>query len=478
MTFLCPSRFPSIRALVLLLTTVPWGLCLAASSSRVAAREKSASCGPVALESVLSLLGDTVSAAKCAELAETDANGVTTMAGLVRAARSLDIPARAMHLTPDELAAVDTPSILHVVLPHEKDHFVVFRGRRGRQLEIGDPSGKIASMLMTPAQLRLMWDGNCLVFTGKPFRVSLIVSILRARNVLSVVAGLALGVLGSSYVILRFLKGAGRGEPNPTGEKIGWFGLTATGAVVIGVLSLLLVWTDHGGPTGQLQLVPGMSVLDVGEIEWTSSFATSVWICNAGQGPVKIYNDKVKSSVAWIRARATDANLPARAKGELKISVMPRRRVGPFEHTVLIPSSGSVGPATLEVKGFVLGPGVPYPSRFYFGRVKPRQLLRKEFIYFARKPDAHVQKVSCGSHLIEAHITKKNSFVTAITVVLSAPTKAGSFQDTVEIVADDQSEKRLAIPLEGTVESGVDEDHTYADAHDQPLGEEERTSQW
>ena len=80
------------------------------------------SCGPLALAKALYLLGHSVDASRCAERVRTAADGSTTMAGLVSAARSLGETAIGMRLSPAELALVNRPAILHVRLPHASEH--------------------------------------------------------------------------------------------------------------------------------------------------------------------------------------------------------------------------------------------------------------------------------------------------------------------------------------------------------------------
>jgi hypothetical protein len=423
----------------------------AAGASGNMANHRFEACGPVALREALSLLACDVNATECADLAGTDVNGVTPMEGLLRAAQSLKVPARALHLTPHELALIDAPAILHASLPRDRDHFVVFRGAKDARLDISDPSNKVHSMLLTPSQLGLMWDGRCVVFARQPRWAVLKVSVHRARTVLAGAAGLALGIVGASYVLARMAK---RGRTDDSGarrERTVLVRMVGIGAAASVVLLLLYVWTAPQRLRGSSPVLLGADVLDLGEIDWMTSSVTSLWISNQGQGPVEVYNGKIQSSSAWIRARASKPNLAPGAKGELKITVRPQRKVGPFAHSVLIPFSGNAGVAPLKIRGSVSGPGTAYPPRLYLGRVKPRQALHRKLFYFARKPDAHVREIRCGSHPVEAHFVSRNAFVTEIEVVLSAPTAAGTLRDALEIITDDRPQARVVVPLEGTV---------------------------
>ncbi len=451
-SFLSCKRTPHILLCHVVLLVILWpGLSTARGLSKDVARARSEACGPAALRSALSLLGRDVNPAACADLAETDANGVTTMAGLLRAVRSLQIPARAMRVTPHELALIDAPAILHASLPGDRDHFVVFRGPEGARLEISDPSNKIQSALLTPAQLGLMWDGHCIVFTPKPLRTYLRVAVHRARAVLASVLGLALGVIGSSYVLARMSKGVRTEIQSAVRERIALFRMVGLGTVAGVVLLLLCVWiVPQDGRAGSPVFL-GADVLDVGEIDWMTSFATSVWTCNEGRRPIQVYNNKIKSSSASVRAKASQVELPAGTKGELKIALRPQRRVGPFEHSLLVPFSDDAGVATLKVRGSVLGPGTVYPPRLYFGRVESTQLLRRKLLYFAHRPEARVQEIRCGSHSIETHVVSRSAFLTEIEVILPVPREEGDLRGTLEILADDRPEGGIVVPFEGTV---------------------------
>jgi|GEM_PF-4236284 len=135
-----------LAAGIALVPTVPFGSpsCTATEAPVPAKLSQNAvrSCGPLTLVKALSLLGCSAEADRCAALAGTDANGVTTLAGLLKAAKALGQRAAAMNLTPRELSLVNRPAILHVSMPHVADHFLVFAFSDGRSFELTDPGHK------------------------------------------------------------------------------------------------------------------------------------------------------------------------------------------------------------------------------------------------------------------------------------------------------------------------------------------------
>ena len=183
MTTECPTEstmyFPigrSLVSLLLCLFTVITCTTLLQAETQVVSNTKVSdealhSCGVQALQIAMSLAGHSVDISKCAELAGIDPNGATTLANLQSAAKALGQTTRGMQLSPEELAFIGCPAVLHVSLPGAKSHFLVFESSDKGCFELIDSARNGQKNLYTADQLRLMWKGNCIVFTETPFLV-------------------------------------------------------------------------------------------------------------------------------------------------------------------------------------------------------------------------------------------------------------------------------------------------------------------
>lgn len=168
-----------------------------------------APCGPGALHVALSLLGASVDLDSCLQLTQVDPNGTTTLANIQAAASTLGYAASGMRLTPEELAGLTVPAILHVTLPSEAQHFLVYRPGDGSHIRLIDPSMTGLAEAFTPDQLGLMWEGDCLVFTSKAVAAKLKVALGRVSVVLRLCVG---GIRGAGHK--QFAQATSRWENN------------------------------------------------------------------------------------------------------------------------------------------------------------------------------------------------------------------------------------------------------------------------
>lgn len=116
-------------------------------------------CGVVCLASIVRYYGGYASLEKLREDSGTGPTG-TTMLGLYQAAGKAGLTATGYNADLDQLAALNQPCILHVILDGRIQHFVVCYGMAGDRFVIGDPSMGIR--LMTRDELAAVWTKTLL----------------------------------------------------------------------------------------------------------------------------------------------------------------------------------------------------------------------------------------------------------------------------------------------------------------------------
>ena len=255
------------------------------------------SCGPHSLRTVMSLLGHHVDIAKCAKLAGTDPNGVTTLAGLQSAAKFLGVSAKGLCITPYELAFVGGPAILYCTLPNNKEHFMVFNSFSRGWFELIDPMQTGQKNFYTADQLHLMWDGNCIVFAQNPALASLKTGIYRSRHIIAVTIGTSLGIL-LAVVIGSYLfrhRDSSLHTMTASDRKsaiavLGCIAVIATGITLFCMQRIRGRRFTVKDPC----LIIGTTVLNVGDLKWGGTYTASIWIGNNGSGTLKI-NGSVKN---------------------------------------------------------------------------------------------------------------------------------------------------------------------------------------
>ena len=417
------------------------------------------SCGPRSLNAALSLLGHSVDIYRCAELAGTDDNGVTTMAGLLSASRVLSKPAKGMHLSPKELALINNPALLHVSLPDAKEHFMVFASSDGINFELIDPLSKSTDIrqFYTADQLRLMWKGDCLVFTPRPLLTSIKIGLWRARGVITVLGGLIVGMLGATIVIAKLSK-YHYSFLNMNRTMSRRFVVAAISMlVVIGVVvcSILVLINNHYHSNNP-NLVLGITSLNIGKIKLGKSFQTSIWLCNFGKGNLEIDKKKIKKSCKCIGVELSKYELSSGEKTQMKIRLNPPRKLAPFEYSVFIPSSNykeQSKPSFIKIKGQVIGPGgIVYPPRLYFDRISNTEEVRKELAYIVRRDGVKILNVTSDSPFVTCNF-QRISHTFKIEVLLTKLPKLGPFNGIIKIVTNDPDPDytEIKIPFYGEV---------------------------
>jgi hypothetical protein len=413
------------------------------------------SCGPLALQTAMTLLGRSAELIQCADLAGADDSGTTSLAGLLNAAKAMGVRAVGMRLSPEELARLNRPAILHVSLASTDNHFVVFASGHDGWYEVIDPTQGEHESLYSAEQLRLMWEGDCLVFTDRPLVAALVCGTHRSRNIVAVVLGVTVGIvcalaaLRLPYVgrsLCRFLPGTASG-------------LTSCSlAVLAAVATLIAVGAGYSAGPGHgsrdHDVIVGASRLDLGELEWGQVFSTSVWIGNAGHKTLDPNKVKVVTSCRCIRARVSEEEILPDQKGKLKLRLGPLKEIGPFRYSVtLLPDGGSTGPSVLTLQGRVSGPGgIAYPPRLYFGRVGDPSSAQKTIAYVLLKPDTRIVDVTSSIPQVKCTFARRDTRTFLITVSVTALPAAGPFEGTITIATNDPHTKEIKVPFSGVAE--------------------------
>ncbi len=413
------------------------------------------SCGPRALRAAMSLLGHSIDITRCAELAGTDPNGVTTLAGLQNATQVLEQSCKGMNLKPNELAFISRPAILHVSLPSAKDHFVVFTSSNKGFFELIDPAHGQQKNFYTADQLRLMWKGDCVVFTDNPFITSLKAGTYRARGIISVIVGIALGTFAAILMALGLLRYSGFSFDTITvsTRRSAAFvlGTIVFIPTVIMVMGMRVAGNDSPKAKGP-QLILGATVLNIGDLEWGKNFMTSIWIGNEGSGTLKIDKKKVMTSCACLRATVSKSELKGRDKDQLRIRMGPQKKMGPFQYSVFVPSNDLQHGKVLTIQGQVTGSGgIVYPPRLYFGRVDGVEGASKKLLYILRRQDVKILNVTSDLPFVTCTFNKRNASTFEINVSMEELPKAGPFHGTINIVTNDPETEyaEIAVPLSG-----------------------------
>ena|GEM_PF-5929689 len=85
------------------------------------------SCGPNALYAYLNLHGQKVTLDAVNDLIQTDSNGAT-FDQLLAAAEKLGVPSEVVFVSPNQIASLSTPCIVHCVIEGSTGHFLLFLG--------------------------------------------------------------------------------------------------------------------------------------------------------------------------------------------------------------------------------------------------------------------------------------------------------------------------------------------------------------
>ncbi|MHC4744592.1 MAG: cysteine peptidase family C39 domain-containing protein [Planctomycetota bacterium] len=412
------------------------------------------SCGPQALRTVISLLGGSGDIAECVEVAGTDPNGMTTLAGLQHAAKTLGWSTKGMHLTAEELAFIGCPAILHVSLPKAKNHFIVFASSKAGSFDLIDATKSEQKSIYTAEQLALMWEGDCVVFMTNPFMVSLKAALYRTRAMLTVIVGIALGILAAvsiSSCLSRYCR-ISFDSVTPSARKSAVIALASTAFVaatitVVGTLTVVNRQPKGKGP----RLTLGATVLNVGEMDPGSGYSTSIWVRNDGIDTLRIDKEKIKGSCSCIRGTVSEFELSGGCKAELRV-LLKSKRIGPFKHSVYIPSNDPQGGKVLVVKGEVTGRGgVVYPPCLYFGRVASVEGVQKSLFYILRRQDIGVLEITSDSPWVACEFNQRNPEAFEIKVSLTELPNPGVFDGRIRITTNDPypQGREIVVPFSG-----------------------------
>ena len=457
-SFQCYPIGLDIRVFMIVFCVVllsPMLLCaLVQNTSHTVLSDKAVnSCGPLAIRTVMSVLGHPIDIARCAELAGTDPNGVTTLAGIQSAAEALGQSCKGMRLGPNELTFINCPAILHVSTPSAEDHFVVFTSSNRNLFELIDPSRGEQKNLYTADQLHLMWKGNCIVFTENAFWVSVLAGTYRARGIITAIVGAALGIfaaLSMASCLSRYsrlsLDSMTASSRKSTVVALGLVTMVAAGIAFLGMRTIGNNQSKEKGP----RLILGATVLNIGNVEWGKSVASSIWVSNGGSSMLNIDKKKIMTSCSCVRATISQEELARHDKAELGVKLKAPGRVGPFEYSVYIPSNEPEGGKILVVKGRVTGRGgVVYPPQLYFGRVESTEKVRKSLFYILRQRDIKVVDVTSDSPFVVCEFNRPNAGSFEINVSLAEFPKPGPFEGTIKITTNDPEGRDVIVPFSG-----------------------------
>jgi hypothetical protein len=415
-------------------------------------RKAEESCGPQALAAAFSMLGKEVNLSQCATLAGTDANGLTAMAGLEDAARSLGATVRGVRLTPDELGMLNRVAILHVTMPRLANHYIVFRSVKDGLFEIIDPSRTRLPQYYTREQLVLMWDGACLLFSRWPLTDLARVSVRRWSAPLVVCAAGCLGFILARLLWRRMLWGR-EGRPCSRSEVrlfvAGSSGLAALScAVVMGLLIAMAVRSLCTDKHGQLLL--GTSVLELGDVPRGEPIQVDTWVANIGRTSIHVKQPAIRTSCSCAKAEVQESVLPPGTKQRMRIAIGAKAKPGPFEHSIFIPSDDPSGGRVLWVKGNIVGPGVAYPPQLHFvvrGNVQNGRL--KNFVYIGESPETRITRITCDVPYVRCRLLDEKPGIARFEAMLTDLPAADHFNGMITIDTSDASRAEVRIPFSG-----------------------------
>ncbi len=430
---MCPQS--NIRHVLVLIMLYP--VCVGCAKGASKEVERWNSCGPLALKTCLELVGQSVEAPMCADLANTTEQGVTTMQGLVGAARRLGQNARGMQLTERELAVLNRPAILHVSYPDAKDHFCVFASYRNGGFELIDPARGVAREMLSQEELSLLWDGKCVVFFRSPIVDTAKMICVHFASYLAVACGLAVGCCVA--IVLR------RRPEHRCVLTWGSLFLMMMGAIAyVGTRCTLSLESKHS-------LVFGTDVVDFGDVPVGTPMVRNISYANTGRGVIRIDREKTKASCSCVEVIPSEEVLRGGQEGMLSIHVSPRRHLGVFEYRVYLATHDKQKPQTLVVRGNSVGPGVAFPPRLYFSNVKPRQDVNRTVIYVPRYPTYRVLRVESSSPAVECSMVQNRLGFAMIGISLRKLPDRGVFSGTIRLIVKDPEEAVAEVPFEGIV---------------------------
>jgi len=414
--------------------------------------EPTESCGPSALAITLSLLGHSVESDAYAKLAETDEKGNTTLAGLKKAADALGISAVGMQLTPEELARINHPAILHVMLPGDDGHFVVFASSDGKLYELIDPNNGGTKDSVTAEQLKLLWEGRCLVFTPRPLLTSITVSLTRADGMITCFGGAIVGILLAVFGVGHSLRHYGHRISAMARRSLASIlaALVSVALIASAIASskLLSLRNGRSKPDGP-RLVLASSVIDVGTVAWKQRITRKTWIGNSGRGTLSIDKKRLRASCSCVRTSLSGTELDEGEKGELRIG-LTASRIGPFRYSILIPSNDpKEAMHAVLLKGKAVGPAaMVYPLRLYFEWKNGKEQASRSLTYAALRPGIKVLEATSDSDLVKCNIQSTPLGTYSIDVSVAKSPGPGAFENSVRIVTNNP-EADIRVPLYG-----------------------------
>jgi hypothetical protein len=419
-------------------------------------RKVSESCGPQALVAAFALGGQQVEPSQCATLAATSPQGITTLSGLQKAARALGGRVHGMCLTPAELALLDRVAILHAAVPGRPDHYLVFASCENGLFKVLNPTRSRAPQYFTSQQLKLTWDGNCLVFTPTAALDLVRVGVHRMYRLFMIAAGTGLGLWAAVIFSRRVFRGTDAAARRQRQRRALLGGLCAVTMLALTILitSLSVFATRRLFLERGPRLVLGASVVDFGDVARGRSASMSVWVANAGRRELQIDEEGVKTSCACVAARLSRTTLPSRARQVLRIDVGPKSRLGPFEHSVRVACRAPAGGQVLKVRGNIVGPGVAYPPRLYFGQVgRDTQNPVKSFLYLARYPQTKIIDIACDAPYLKCRLVDEKPGAAQFEASLIALPNEEYWEGNITVATTDSPSEKITIPFAGATKT-------------------------
>lgn len=121
-------------------------------------------CGPYSLLVMCQMLGIETTSKEMTKLADTDSQGITSMAGLVKALNAKGVNAKAVEMDLQDLRTVPLPAILHLT----QEHYLVLLKFGEANVFVLDPPTRV--FVATPEQISSVWSKRAVVISNAKFQ--------------------------------------------------------------------------------------------------------------------------------------------------------------------------------------------------------------------------------------------------------------------------------------------------------------------
>lgn len=413
-------------------------------------------CGPVALQQVLSLLGEQVNLSKCEELIKTDYNGNASLLDLQKASHELGYETIGLTVTSSELRFLGCPAILQVMRPRTdgkiRYHYVVYTGKKD-EIEIVDPARNITKEYMDD-QIEVQWTGKSLVYCENRILVAAKLGMYKnAKLILALVAVVLSNIIGV-YVFSMCKHKCEESVGLYLVEKRSVVLMVGIGCISISLLLFAYVWMLGIKENNKPKIVIESSTIEFGNVELGSNPVGLFWVANKGNEVLKINRNKIKSSCSCLKGMISKSELIGGERAVLKIQIGRRKELGPFEYKLSIPSNNYYGNSVIKVVGDVVGAGcVIYPSQLHYGYIKQNEKAMKTIQIIKRKKDIRILSVICDNPAVKVSKKEENEGEVLMDVIINQVMEPGRFEAKLFMTTNDQYQPEIIVPIECIVEA-------------------------